>query len=274
MLWDSAESCRKRQVSGHCDELFLGQTALYKVKNKEQMSRVSFLWKMSIFLKPASFCKSDFTSKTLVQLLVRENQLISNAGRQGLYGLQYLLPLTTSVQLIPVIIIIIIIICALLVMSVCLPAWATLLLMPAFTLIQSHVLHVSRTRSSVSSVTLTAFFMEVCVCNVGCVVCWTEVQHEFDLCLCVGCLPKQQPSQIRAALCADSRTIRWIQDLSTTFPFPPFLSYSSWVVIPPVDQQVGAFLHQTTAQLEQDWTTVSYTKHQEELWCLCSQTLP
>lgn len=153
----------KRQVSGHCDELFLGQTALYKVKNKEQMSRVSFLWKMSIFLKPASFCKSDFTSKTLVQLLVRENQLISNAGRQGLYGLQYLLPLTKSVQLIPVVIIIIII-CALLVMSVCLPAWATLLLMPAFTLIQSHVLHVSRTRSSVSSVTLTAFFYEsVCL---------------------------------------------------------------------------------------------------------------
>ena len=184
-----------------------------------------------------------------------------------------MLPLTKSVRLIPVVIIIIII-CALLVMSACLPPWATLLLMPAFTLIQSHVLHVSQTRSIAPSVTLTAFlwkcvFVTLAVLSVE----WSPAWVWFMF-ACVRCLPKQQPSKIRAALSADSRTIRWIQDLSAAFPFPPFLSYSSRVAIPPVDQQVGAFLHQTTAQLEQDWTTVSYTKHQEELWCLYSQTLP
>lgn len=228
MLWDSAESCRKRQVSGHCDELFLGQTALYKVKNKEQMSRVSFLWKMSIFLKPASFCKSDFTSETLVQLLVRENQLISNAGRQGLYGLQYLLPLTTSVQLIPVIIIIIII-CALLVMSACLPACLSHL--------APHACLHPHTVACPSCVTNT---IERFIRDFNCIFLWkcvfvtlavSYVERKSSMSLIYVCVLDvfQNSSRVKSEL----RSVQ-IAGLSGEFrtSLPPFLSHLSSPILP------------------------------------------
>lgn len=158
-------------------------------------------------------------------------------------------------ELTPVVVVVIII-CALLVMSACLPACATLLLMPALTFIQSHVVNVSQTWSSVSSVTW------------GWGVCWMPP----------WCF-EGRPAWVRFMLCAlnvfpNSSWVKSEQDLSTAFLFPPFLSLSSWVVIPPVDQQMGAFPHQTTAQLLYDWATFNNTKHGEELWCLCSQTLP
>lgn len=74
----------------------------------------------------------------------------SNSEHQGMSlfmgRLGYLLPLTVSAEMLELTpVMIIILICALLVMSACLPACATLLLLPAFTLIQLHVDNVSQT---------------------------------------------------------------------------------------------------------------------------------
>lgn len=66
------------------------------------------------------------------------------------------------------------------------------------------------------------------------------------------------------------RTIRWIQDLSTPLflplLFPPVLLFFffSRVAIPPVDQQMAAFPHQTTAQLQRDWDTFNNTKQKRK----------
>lgn len=66
------------------------------------------------------------------------------------------------------------------------------------------------------------------------------------------------------------RTIRWIQDLSTPLflplLFPPVLLFFffSRVAIPPVDQQMAAFPHQTTAQLQRDWDTFNNTKQKKK----------
>lgn len=65
------------------------------------------------------------------------------------------------------------------------------------------------------------------------------------------------------------RTIRWIQDLSTPLflplLFPPvLLLFFSRVAIPPVDQQMAAFPHQTTAQLQRDWDTFNNTKQKKK----------
>lgn len=94
--------------------------------------------------------------------------------------------------------------------------------------------------------------------NSGCVVCWMlcrhmvlmKFQHECDLFMFVS----QSYS--------DSRSIRWIQDLSSSSSFPPalFLFFSSWVVIPAADQQMASFPHQTTAQLHLDWSAFKNTK--------------
>lgn len=104
-------------------------------------------------------------------------------------------------------VVVVIIICALLVMSVCLPACATLLLMPALTFIQSHVVNVSQTWSSVSSVTW------------GWGVCWMPP----------WCF-EGRPAWVRFMLCAlnvfpNSSWVKSEQDLSTAFLFPPFLSF-------------------------------------------------
>lgn len=53
-----------------------------------------------------------------------------------------------------------------------------------------------------------------------------------DLCLCIKCFPNKSWS-----------IFRWAQDLSTIFLFLPFLSFSSWVVIPPVNQQMRPLYH-------------------------------
>lgn len=116
------------------------------------------------FYLPYSYLDSSIT--LWLQLLVRQ-KLISHSGRQGQSCSQHLLPLTKSALH-----------CSPMSLSssssssssvLCwwylpafLPACATLLLMPALTLIQSHVLNVSQTWSSVSCVTLTLWKMCVC----------------------------------------------------------------------------------------------------------------
>lgn len=155
--------------------------------------------------------------------------------------------------------------------DVCLPAWATLLLMPAFTLIQSHVLNVSQTWSIVSSVTfLTATFWKRVRATLD--ECWMSRRHDVLMKAWVWFVFCASSVFLTAARSDQSYSLGRQQDYQVnTGPLYPSLSPLG-VVSPPLDQQMGASPHRPAAQLQQDWASFNYTKHRGALVSLQSDS--